>query len=235
MGAAAALTKAQGALTGATDSGLQALLRRARTFTGKLPTSVLSDAPPEVVLMAWLLAAAEAGGAATRARNLSTQWNLQTYRATPWAATVAGFLAPSAGDAAAAATGSQVAYYAAPGAVSKLVTVMATYFDSVTGVSPALGKASYGAAHMAGWCKLFHDGTPLGDAIKAAKDAKDSTRLRTITDPAAPWYPTLASKHGFQMHSSSYGDFDAGVAAQMKLLFDEWYSQLVANKAAATG
>jgi hypothetical protein len=41
---------------------------------------------------------------------------------------------------------------------------------------------------------------------------------------AALWYPTLASKHGFQMHSSSYGDFDADVAEEMKHLFDEWYA-----------
>lgn len=162
MEAAPALARAIDALTTADDSRVKAFFRRLTAAVGRNedPQAFFKEQNPEVVLLSWLLAAATAGGAAVRERNAKGQWNQQWTAATSWAATVAGWVSsyPAAAAAAAAPNATlpvvgvgapAVAGAAAGGAAGAAIFALATYFDKVTDVSPALGQASYGAAYKA--------------------------------------------------------------------------------------
>ena len=151
MSAVDALNAAIDNLTGSTDSRVQALIRRVAGRERVVPRAVLAEFEPQVLLLAWLLAAAGAGERANSDRNKRSQWNQQWFKATAWADTVA--------------QASGAAELARP--VGPLIFALASYFDTVTDTSPESGQPAFGAAYKA----LMID-APLGYLVDNAFEAQ---------------------------------------------------------------
>lgn len=132
------LRRAINALRTSRDAGVRSLYQQLLQYAGSKPQTVIAKFEPQVVLLAWLLAAAQAGGGLRRSANKSSQWNQQWFRFSPYAATLGGYLAGYAGLAGAPAAGLNAAIFA-----------LFSHFDAVTDVSPTLGQASFGAAYKA--------------------------------------------------------------------------------------
>lgn len=138
MEAAPAIQNAIDALKTSNDGAVRRLFKALMSYTGSKPEEVISQFEPEVVLLAWLLAAANAAGVAQRRANKSTQWNQQWLRASNYAPTLGGFLASGMGLSAVPAAG-----------LNSVLFSLFSYFDAKMDVTPTLGQASFGAAYKA--------------------------------------------------------------------------------------
>lgn len=138
MEAAPVIQRAIDGLRLSKDGGVKRLFEQLARYAGKEPRRIISKFEPQVVLLAWLLAAAEAGGRLRRDQNKGTQWNQQWLSASANAATLGGWISGYFGLGSIPAAG-----------LNSVVFALFSYFDSVMDVSPKLGQASYGAAYKA--------------------------------------------------------------------------------------